>query len=79
MKTTLVLTLEHKKPLPADMLDRIAGRIYTQQALDQSAGSVTLQTVDEWLNQRAVKRIKQMEPEINPCVSDCCNTMAVLP
>lgn len=61
MKTTLVLTLEHKTPLPADILDRIAGRIYTQQALDQSAGSVQVQTVDEWLDAHAVKRIKQME------------------
>jgi hypothetical protein len=67
MKTTLVLTLEHKTPLPADILDRIAGRIYTQQALDQSAGSVRLQTVYEWLNERAVKRIKQMDSDIKPC------------
>jgi hypothetical protein len=67
MITTLVITLEHKAPLPADILDRIAGRIYTQQALDQSAGSVRLQTVDEWLNARAVKRIKQLEADIKPC------------
>lgn len=61
MKTTLVLTLEHKNPLPADAINRIEGRIYNMTMLDQSNKSVNLQTVDEWLNQRAVKRIKQME------------------
>jgi hypothetical protein len=49
MKTTYVVTIEHKAELPADMIDLIGGRIYTMQALDQSARSVVMQRPSEWL------------------------------
>lgn len=49
MKTTYIITVEHKSTLPADMADLIGGRIYAMQAIDQQAGGVTVQSPNDWL------------------------------
>jgi hypothetical protein len=57
MKTTLVITLEHKDLLPADILDQIAGRIYTLQVLDQSADSVKIKKLAEFEEEKFMKQV----------------------
>jgi hypothetical protein len=59
MKTTLVITLEHKTPLPDNTLDQIAARIYTLQELDQSGDSVKVELIEPFIEFIKAEIIKQ--------------------